>query len=134
MPTINEVATIENAKAYQATSEKFIFCIDLLEISAHRSNADALVNALEDRFDDLLAETIIQSSVVSETFGFQLITDAKGGKFIRATNGPTVVQFRVLNAGMALDTDGSNVNRHYQHLPAVALAAARWWRHNRQEG
>lgn len=45
------LATVANAEKYAATSEKFTFCIDLLEISAHRADADHWVNELEDRFD-----------------------------------------------------------------------------------
>jgi len=48
---IEILSTVENAKAYEKTSEKFIFCIDLLEISAHNFKADYWVNALEDSFD-----------------------------------------------------------------------------------
>jgi|TARA_R110002020_G_scaffold15360_2_gene54810 hypothetical protein len=52
---IEEVATAANAAAYATEYEKFTFCIDLLEISAHRADADELVNALEDRFDEINA-------------------------------------------------------------------------------
>lgn len=48
---INALATVANAEAYAATSEKFSFCIDLLEISANRADADHWVNELEDKFD-----------------------------------------------------------------------------------
>ena len=48
---INALATVANAKEYAATSEKFTFCIDLLEISSHRADADHWVNKLEDQFD-----------------------------------------------------------------------------------
>ena len=44
-------ATAENAAEYKATSEKFTFCIDLLEISAHSTMAGVLVDQLEDAFD-----------------------------------------------------------------------------------
>lgn len=53
---IDEVATLENAKHYARESEKFIFCIDLLEMSAHDLNADYAVNKLEDRFEALLRD------------------------------------------------------------------------------
>jgi hypothetical protein len=52
---LEEVATAANAAAYAVEPEKFIFCIDLLEISAHRADADHWVNALEDRFDEINA-------------------------------------------------------------------------------
>jgi len=48
---IELLATEQNAAEYAETSEKFTFCIDLLEISAHRASADVWVNRLEDRFD-----------------------------------------------------------------------------------
>ena len=53
LESIRALATKENAAAYRATVEKFTFCIDLLEISAHHSQADHYVNALEDLFDEL---------------------------------------------------------------------------------
>tara|TARA_R110001592_G_C13165322_1_gene749321 strand:+ start:70 stop:288 length:219 start_codon:yes stop_codon:yes gene_type:complete len=42
-----KLATQKNATAWDVTEEKFIFCIDLLEISAHDENADVLVDDLE---------------------------------------------------------------------------------------
>ena len=56
---LEALATLENAKAYQRTCEKFTFCIDLLEISAHWDRADYWVNALEDRFDKLLERNVV---------------------------------------------------------------------------
>jgi hypothetical protein len=53
-PKIALLATLENAQAWSATDEKFTYCIDLLEISAHSRTAFALVNALEDAFEALL--------------------------------------------------------------------------------
>jgi hypothetical protein len=53
---INELATPENAKAYAAAGEPFLFCVDLLEISAHHPLADEWINALEDKFDELNRE------------------------------------------------------------------------------
>ena len=55
---LEALATVENARAYQRTYEKFTFCIDLLEISAHWDRADYWVNALEDRFDKLLERNV----------------------------------------------------------------------------
>ena len=52
---IDAVATRANAEAYNDTTEKFTFCIDLLEISAHRFDASEWVDALEDRFDEINA-------------------------------------------------------------------------------
>ncbi len=47
-------ATIVDAKKWEATQEQFTFCIDFLEISAHRLLADDYVNLLEDKFEELL--------------------------------------------------------------------------------
>ncbi len=55
---IKALATVANAEEYAATDEKFIYCIDLLEISAHRADADHWVNELEDRFDVINAIVI----------------------------------------------------------------------------
>jgi len=46
--------TLENALNWAADSEKFIHCIDLLEISAHRQDSDYWVNRLENRFETLI--------------------------------------------------------------------------------
>tara|TARA_Y100000401_G_scaffold104228_1_gene95857 strand:- start:53 stop:328 length:276 start_codon:yes stop_codon:yes gene_type:complete len=48
------VATLDNALNWKADSEKFINCIDLLEISAHRQDSDYWVNRLENRFETLI--------------------------------------------------------------------------------
>lgn len=53
---LDEAATIENARAWAADSEQFLFCIDALEMSAHSYAADWAVNQLEDRFEDLLSQ------------------------------------------------------------------------------
>jgi hypothetical protein len=47
-------ATMTDAKDWNATQEQFTFCVDFLEISAHRLLADDYVNALEDKFEELL--------------------------------------------------------------------------------
>lgn len=54
--TLSRVATLDNARQWARESEQFIFCIDLLEMSAHDDQADWAVNTLEDRFAALLAE------------------------------------------------------------------------------
>jgi hypothetical protein len=53
---IDEIATLANAQGWAKESEQFIFCIDLLEMSAHDDQADSAVNRLEDRFEKLLSE------------------------------------------------------------------------------
>lgn len=56
---IDQFATYENAKAYAATDDKFVFCIDLLGLTATAVDGSEmltrLVDSLEDRFDDLNA-------------------------------------------------------------------------------
>lgn len=47
-------ATLADAQAWQADPEKFLYCVDFLEISASSRTADALVDALEARFDAIL--------------------------------------------------------------------------------
>ena len=46
--------TLENAKEWYAEQDKFVYCIDLLEISVWDDNSDALVNALENKFTKML--------------------------------------------------------------------------------
>ena len=46
--------TLEDARAWEATTDQFTFCIDWLEISAHSTLADGYVNKLEDRFEKLI--------------------------------------------------------------------------------
>lgn len=48
---IDEVTTLKNAERYRQAGEKFLFCIDLLEISAWNVFSDRAVEVLEDRFD-----------------------------------------------------------------------------------
>ena len=54
---IDRLANLENATAYAATDDKFVFCIDLLGLTAGEVDGSAmltrLVSRLEDRFDDL---------------------------------------------------------------------------------
>lgn len=52
---IEAAATAVNAAEYDATTEKFVYCLDLLEISANHRRADHWVNELEDRFDEINA-------------------------------------------------------------------------------
>ena len=48
---IEKLATLENAKAYANSQEKYTFCADLLGCSV---DSDMIINMLEDKFDDLL--------------------------------------------------------------------------------
>ena len=56
---IDQFATHENAKAYAATDDKLVFCIDLLGLTAAAVDGSEtlthLVGSLEDSFDDLNA-------------------------------------------------------------------------------
>lgn len=47
-------ATINEALAWEGTSEKFTFCIDELDISSQPLYADKWVDALEARYRELL--------------------------------------------------------------------------------
>jgi hypothetical protein len=51
---IEQVSTIRNAIEWRDESDKFVFCIVLLEISAHNDSSDDWVNDLENRFEALL--------------------------------------------------------------------------------
>ena len=53
---INNAATLQNAIEWNQTAEQFIYCIDLLEISAHCTTADSKVDRLESLFMALLVE------------------------------------------------------------------------------
>lgn len=48
---IDEVTTLKSAERYRQAGEKFLFCIDLLGISAWNVFSDRAVEILEDRFD-----------------------------------------------------------------------------------
>ena len=48
--------SLRDAKAWEQSDEQFIFCIDILEISAHDKDADALVNELEAFFTEMLSQ------------------------------------------------------------------------------
>lgn len=51
-----ETATVTQAREWQAEQEKFIYCIDLLEISAHDTYSENWVWALENRLEQLLKQ------------------------------------------------------------------------------
>ena len=54
---LEKLNTFENAKAWKATDEKFIFCLDLLELSLIDDGdgfCDLTVNSLEDLFEKTL--------------------------------------------------------------------------------
>lgn len=48
--------TLEQAKEYEADSEKFIFCVEFLQISANDDHCDDWVEVLETHFEAMLAE------------------------------------------------------------------------------
>jgi hypothetical protein len=50
-----DAATLEQAIKWNGEQDKFVFCIDLMEISANDEFSDDWVNALEDKFEELLA-------------------------------------------------------------------------------
>jgi GH24 family phage-related lysozyme (muramidase) len=51
---IQPILTPDNARAYAATDEKYLFVCDLIESCDKRAN-EARVNILEDIFDAMLA-------------------------------------------------------------------------------
>jgi hypothetical protein len=53
--TLTEVSTRLNAQEWSDTQEKFIFCIDLLDINASHPDVDFLVDKLEGRFEEFMA-------------------------------------------------------------------------------
>lgn len=56
---IENIATLHNALEWHSVVEKFTYCIDALEISAHDNNADALVRQLEDKFERALGVDVL---------------------------------------------------------------------------
>lgn len=52
---IEAAATKANAMRWFQEQDQFVFCIDLLEASAHERTADAQVAMLEERFEEILA-------------------------------------------------------------------------------
>lgn len=52
---IQSLVTVANARAWEAETDKFVFCVDLLEISATEPDADHWVDILERRFETLIA-------------------------------------------------------------------------------
>ena len=51
-------ATLATAEEWYADDEQFIYCVDWLEISAHDSRADALVEIMEDYLTDILNDWV----------------------------------------------------------------------------
>ena len=54
-----KLLTSENANDWFKTEDKYIFCIDLLGISAHNENADRLVEDLESKLDEKYLEDLL---------------------------------------------------------------------------
>ena len=59
-----KLATQKNANAWDKTEEKFIFCIDLLDVSAHDDDVDLWVDDLEAWFEETLNPTHPDDSCV----------------------------------------------------------------------
>lgn len=49
-----DAQTMENAIEWEHLTDKFIFCLDLLELSAWDDMADRWVNRLETAFEEML--------------------------------------------------------------------------------
>ena len=54
-----KLLTSENADDWLKTEDKYIFCIDLLGISAHNDNADRLVEDLESKLEEKFLEDLL---------------------------------------------------------------------------
>jgi hypothetical protein len=125
--TITQVATLDNAQAWLATSENFTFCLDLLELSLvddGDAECDAAVDALEEKFENVLAA----DGALERTFSFQFLED---GAVLTASNGPIFLSFDVTHKGLQFDAGHSNVTKEWKHLPKIALHTARWNRRNK---
>jgi len=55
----DEIVNLTNAREWEATEEKYTFCIDLLEISAQLAGSDGLVAELEEAFVELLGDKMV---------------------------------------------------------------------------
>jgi len=51
---IEELSTIQNAIEWSQEQDKYVFCVDLLEVSPWSPSADSAVDLLEDNFEELL--------------------------------------------------------------------------------
>ena len=58
---MKDYISLSSAKEWNATTDKFVFCIDCLGISAHEEYADQMVNQLEDIFEAMLLQAGIMS-------------------------------------------------------------------------
>ena len=72
-------ATLDNARSWEASRDQFVFCIEYLEISAHRHDADHWVELLEDRFSRLLGEDQEPKEEDNADFVRSLMTVSKHG-------------------------------------------------------
>lgn len=54
----SKLATLENARDWLQTQEKFVLCIDLLDISVNDADADARVEQLEAAFEAVLVKAL----------------------------------------------------------------------------
>jgi len=55
---INQAATMDNALQWLNSPEKYLFCIDVLEISANDLDADDIVERLEEIYEALICDHI----------------------------------------------------------------------------
>ena len=100
---VKMLSTLENAQAYDVTDEKFIFCADLLEISANHPHVDVYVDALEVNFEELLDpidredselpdDAFIDESVWIETRNVDVFVVWHTGTPIKCYNSLTLAQ------------------------------------------
>lgn len=57
--TIEEVVTSKNADLYTTATDKYCFCLDLLDLSVNDDQADEMVEQLEVELDQLFLDDLI---------------------------------------------------------------------------
>ena len=113
MNSPQSVATKANLKAYLADPEKFVHCLYLLEINAHHTESDTLVNELEDLFEVLADDiaTVRNTKRAIKKYGREVCmalykeyeTSGNGSRTIGCGYGLTTMQTdAAINAGRYL--------------------------------
>lgn len=77
---MNHAASIENAERWNQLQDKYVFCLDLLNLSAHNPRSDAIVEDLESMFEAILERNGIVTTHNSGFLGGQdLQNNSTGG-------------------------------------------------------
>lgn len=53
-----DYATIDNAREWLESPEKYTYCLEFLDLSAWDENADSMINRIEIHFEYLLEDTV----------------------------------------------------------------------------